>query len=194
MAALVITSVTADDVDADGWPVEVTTSTYILYCDRCGSFHVGPYPALAQCVFLLLWVFPGTWLWYYLGTGLVAGMAWIPWWVVFAFLVAVSFREALNWHGHRCLDCGHRQITFEDVLDYGSRPEEADAHLVEGRHTHNGPAEQWYQRLALIPIFLVVFAGVCLMPLVIAVLLTAALISSAVKDTLGRLRLPRSHG
>ena len=103
----------------DGYPTSVTT--YGLYCDRCGSFNLGRRFTLttwAQVLAVLIALGSVVTLMASCPEGLPCVTA------VLLFSLFLSLTLLGDWfkYSHlRCKQCGNRQITREDVLNYSDR-------------------------------------------------------------------------
>ena len=100
-----------------------TTSvgTYYLYCDKCGSFDITRRFTLATWfkIVVALAALVGAVVWISLDKERWLCFFWLGFAFFFMFLPVAGdlFREL----DLRCRKCGNRQITHDDVLNYGER-------------------------------------------------------------------------
>jgi hypothetical protein len=164
-------------VSVSEYPFEDTT--YYIYCDRCGSFHVATFISARTRVGLLLALLSSAMLWNHIGKAFAPGVHWALWWAVFLVPVAVGVYGAFVYHGHKCWNCGNTRITNEDVLQYGSQGAQAYDVPYDKLHKHDTLHDRWCKELAGM-LLVVIFAFV--VPAVMVVALLAALVAGADRD------------
>lgn len=186
MAALEITTYSGYGIGPDGYPIESTT--YILYCDSCGSFRISSHIPIKMLVGLVLGALTSTVVWHQTGKAIAVGHDWLLWWALLIPVDLVALWIALDYHGHKCWKCGNTHITYSDTLSYASCTGWAYDLPSDQLHKHDTVRDKWYKEVG--EAFLVILFVIAI-PLIVMFMFLgvgAQVAHSFLKPTLDRIR------